>query len=186
MADLKETDVEKAGKVTWRGARVSRAYRRKEATGRGPDGARDGVRAPILSQFKVRDSLRSKKAGGPIPKHRDRARRLASNANNTRVARRLGLKPNVRKSSAPIEALYAEIEKARPLLARGKDGVRRGTIGGVKVSLGRSGKSNGGARQFKAGTKLAYLDKPHSGNDSARNDTRQRIKRVLGALKSGK
>lgn len=77
-----------------------------------------------------------------------------------------------------------DVEKAKPLLARGKDGVRRGTIGGVKVSLGRSGKSNGGARLFRAGSKMTYLDKPYAdGGNSGRNQTRRNIKSYLASLK---
>jgi hypothetical protein len=93
----------------------------------------------------------------------------------------------VRKSADPLEALDSAIEKARPLLARGKDGTRRGTIGGVKVSLGRSGKSNGGARLFRAGSKMTYLDKPYAdGGNSGRNQQRRNIKSYLASLKSGK
>lgn len=208
MADpLVELDeaIEKAGKVGFRGATVSRAQRRRSALGL--DGSLPAKRSNGLRGFDGVKQLPSgkdkgwRRPGEPTLSRRgwrnvhEKINTLGRKDGGGRATREHGAwlqrHGKVRKSAdetSPLEALDSAIEKAKPLLARGKDGVRRGTIGGVKVSLGRSGKSNGGARTFRAGSKVAYLDKPskYAGNNSGRNETRRTIKRHLASLKAGK
>lgn len=182
MADLKETDEEVEKAVNFRGQRVSRAERRQMAT-----------RSPPKLRRHEGSWIATAPGGGKYrelftPEGAKRA--LGAGWKVKTAGAHLGAlnRRSVRKSRDSLTDLYVAIEKARPLLARGKDGVRRGTIGGVKVTLGRSGKSNGGARRFTAGKHVDYLPAPHkyashSNPDSFRGPMRARIKRHLSRLK---
>lgn len=96
MADLKETDVEfEKAKVVYQGVRMSPAQRRKAALGE----------------------------GGGTPKLRRRGLKWINGSIVSR-ARRSRLKGGfariVRKSSDPVETLYAQIGIARQMLARAR------------------------------------------------------------------
>lgn len=174
MTKLIETDeeVEKAGKVTWRGARVSRAFRRKEAVGRGADGARDGKRyaGGIGGQLAVRDSLRSKGSfAGMKNGSYSRARQLV---NSRRGKLRNGV---VRKSGEPLEALDSAIEKARGLLPKGGS---RAMWNRMNPLLGEKVKRSSGGRSLSR-----YLAGRRKGGLMARGTKVERRSSKPGAYK---